>query len=232
MSKYLNVLDQVRIAAPCTAEWDAMHGNEQVRACEHCTRQVHNLSALTRRDALKLVAQSGGKLCLRYYQRPDGTPMLLSDKLYRIPHRVSGAAASLFGALLSLSATANANAAANLRPDTNAPHAAIARSLATHGPTGRDASDTKRPAISAVQGMMIMRRASIPLVKAASGNDLPEVAKLLASGLVNVNELDRATDMTALMEAVRNGNREMVLALLHAGAQVNQRSKENETALM
>jgi hypothetical protein len=64
---------KLRIASPCTARWEDMKGDEQVRFCSHCQKNVYNLSALSSADATALVKSKEGKLCARFYQRTDGT---------------------------------------------------------------------------------------------------------------------------------------------------------------
>ncbi len=77
-----DVLDRVRVAAPCTMSWDAMPGGERVRSCEKCAHKVYNLSAMTAAEAAQLVARAEGKnaerVCVRFYRRSDGT-MLTAD---------------------------------------------------------------------------------------------------------------------------------------------------------
>ncbi|HVV84397.1 MAG TPA: hypothetical protein VHE35_15120 [Kofleriaceae bacterium] len=74
----LPVLDNIRIASPCTAAWSAMVGDERVRHCGACDKDVFNLSAMTRDEAEALIVEKAGKLCARYFQRADGT-ILLAD---------------------------------------------------------------------------------------------------------------------------------------------------------
>src|SRR4051794_34167957 len=50
----LPILDSVRIASPCTASWDAMTGDDQVRFCGQCEKNVYNLSGMAREDAERL----------------------------------------------------------------------------------------------------------------------------------------------------------------------------------
>lgn len=69
----LDLLNQVRIASPCPASWTRMRGDDQVRFCEQCQRNVYNLSAMTRPEAERLILEKEGRLCARYYQRADGT---------------------------------------------------------------------------------------------------------------------------------------------------------------
>jgi hypothetical protein len=74
----LPVLDNIRIASPCRADWNDMVGDERTRACGKCEKQVFNISNLTRAEAEALIAEKHGKLCARYYQRRDGT-IILAD---------------------------------------------------------------------------------------------------------------------------------------------------------
>jgi len=61
----------LNISEPCPADWSAMSGCETKRFCAQCTKNVHDLSAMTRRDAEVLVS-SEKDLCVRYSLRPDG----------------------------------------------------------------------------------------------------------------------------------------------------------------
>ena len=53
------------IAEPCHASWDAMAGGSQKRFCGECTKHVHHLSEMTRREAETLLSSEDG-LCVRY----------------------------------------------------------------------------------------------------------------------------------------------------------------------
>ena len=72
------MLAEVKVASPCTARWGHMVGDERIRFCNQCQKHVYNLSAMTSEEAAALVLQKEGKLCARFYRRPDGT-MLTSD---------------------------------------------------------------------------------------------------------------------------------------------------------
>ncbi len=100
-------LDRLTISDPCKADWDSMAGNDQVRFCEHCSLQVTNLSTMTRQNAMRLVARSQGRLCVRYIEKPDGRVLTRApQELYRIGRRVSRLAAGVMTATLSLQAAA------------------------------------------------------------------------------------------------------------------------------
>jgi hypothetical protein len=97
------VLESLRIATPCQADWDDMKGDNRVRFCGRCEKNVYNLSAMSRTEAEALVGAKEGRMCVRLYQRTDGT-VLTSDcpvgvRRARLRHRVwasvSGVAASM-----------------------------------------------------------------------------------------------------------------------------------------
>ena len=66
-------LDDIRIASPCSSDWDQMYGDERRRFCAECKLNVYNLSGMTRDEAEQLVMNSEGRLCVRFYRRKDGT---------------------------------------------------------------------------------------------------------------------------------------------------------------
>jgi hypothetical protein len=74
----LPVLDNIRVAAPCTADWNQMTGDDRTRHCGECKKNVYNLSGMTRDEAEALLIERNGDLCVRYFQRDDGT-ILLAD---------------------------------------------------------------------------------------------------------------------------------------------------------
>src|SRR6185436_10400246 len=66
-------LENLRVASPCNASWEAMKGDERVRFCGECQKNVYNLSAMTRDEAERLLADREGSICVRLYKRADGT---------------------------------------------------------------------------------------------------------------------------------------------------------------
>lgn len=70
---YENPLDSIRIASPCTSDWNEMHGDERRRFCAACKLNVYNLSGMTRQEAESLLINTEGRLCVRFYRRRDGT---------------------------------------------------------------------------------------------------------------------------------------------------------------
>ena len=65
-------LDRVAIAAPCPITWDEMPGDQKVRHCTGCAKNVYNISAMSTVEAEKFLSKSEGQ-CLRFFRRTDGT---------------------------------------------------------------------------------------------------------------------------------------------------------------
>ena len=103
MKPFGSLLDRVHVAAPCSADWAEMPGDERVRFCDRCSLNVYNLSAMTRREAERLVVRSEGRLCVRFYRRRDGTtltqncPVGLRALKRRVSRTASAAAAAAIG---------------------------------------------------------------------------------------------------------------------------------------
>jgi hypothetical protein len=73
MKTALAVLGNISVASPCSASWEEMAGDDQVRFCGHCEKNVYNLSALTADEAVSLIREKEGDLCGRFFRRADGT---------------------------------------------------------------------------------------------------------------------------------------------------------------
>jgi hypothetical protein len=96
------LIDSIEVKNSCSEDWDKMKGNDKVRFCGHCNFNVNNISLLTRKQAMKLMREADGRICVRYVKNPvDNTPVF-ADKLYKITRR-TGIAAGVLGASLSLS---------------------------------------------------------------------------------------------------------------------------------
>ena len=68
----LDPVDRIEIPTPCSVPWDSMYGDERIRHCGSCRKNVYNVAALTRAQAMELIA-SREPVCVRIYRRPDGT---------------------------------------------------------------------------------------------------------------------------------------------------------------
>jgi hypothetical protein len=70
-------LDVIEIKHPCTQSWEEMTGDGRVRFCDHCQKNVHNLSAMPMDEAEKLLCESAGQLCVRFERAPEGKMLTL-----------------------------------------------------------------------------------------------------------------------------------------------------------
>lgn len=68
-----SILDRIRVASPCPANWDEMSGADRVRFCHSCNLHVYDVSQMSRRAASELIAFTEGRLCVRMFRRADGT---------------------------------------------------------------------------------------------------------------------------------------------------------------
>jgi hypothetical protein len=74
----LPLLQRVRVASPCKERWDDMAGDEHVRFCGRCEKNVYDLSSLSASQAEALLQEKGEAMCARFFRRSDGT-ILTSD---------------------------------------------------------------------------------------------------------------------------------------------------------
>jgi hypothetical protein len=102
------ILDQIAVESPCLVSWDAMHGDEQVRFCEGCQKNVYNLSEMTFAQVAQLIEGKEDRLCIQMCRNRDGT-LLTADSptgwrwaLFKCLRRRMAWTASLF-ALVFLS---------------------------------------------------------------------------------------------------------------------------------
>ncbi|HYP49317.1 MAG TPA: hypothetical protein VEQ34_00140, partial [Pyrinomonadaceae bacterium] len=75
MANFTSPLNNLKIASPCSQDWNAMIGNDRKRFCGECKLNVYNLSGMTRAEAENLLLNSEGRLCVRFYKRADGTDL-------------------------------------------------------------------------------------------------------------------------------------------------------------
>lgn len=104
MPRFNNPLDHVRVAAPCTVDWELMIGSERMRFCGQCSLNVYNLAGMTRSEAEHLIARNEGRLCVRFYRRRDGS-IITKDcpvGLRAIRRRVSYVARAIGSMVLGL----------------------------------------------------------------------------------------------------------------------------------
>lgn len=114
MTQFHSPFRNLKIASPCSADWDGMYGTDRKRFCGECKLNVYNLSAMTTTEAESFLRQAEGRVCVRYYRRADGT-VLTEDcpvGLAKLKKRVRTMATAVFSLLISiLSGIALANLA-------------------------------------------------------------------------------------------------------------------------
>lgn len=101
-------LPPLQIASPCDAAWADMAGDDRVRHCALCDKNVYNVSALTAAEVLDLIQAEGRMPCLRLWQRADGT-VLTADcpvGLRRVGSRRQRVAAAVVATALAALAQA------------------------------------------------------------------------------------------------------------------------------
>lgn len=81
-----------------------MAGDDRVRYCGQCHLNVYNLSAMSAQEARKLVAKREGHLCVRFYQRRDGTVLTKNcpKGLKIVMRRLARVAEIAFSALVNI----------------------------------------------------------------------------------------------------------------------------------
>jgi hypothetical protein len=72
-------LEMLHVPQPCPAHWDEMVGDDRRRFCAHCQKFVHDLSAMPRDEAERLVCESAGELCVRFARDPQTKQVITLD---------------------------------------------------------------------------------------------------------------------------------------------------------
>lgn len=163
--KRLPMLDNLRVASPCNASWDEMKGDERVRFCGHCEKNVFNLSAMTRDEAEALILATNAKICVRMYRRADGTVLTedCPDGL-RKKRRKRLAAALVGGAAVAAAASfASARQSARVvqgEPTMIVPSSQVLPVSAT--PSTPPSSPPVEPQVSPEMGQMVMGEPAMP----------------------------------------------------------------------
>ena len=138
-------LATVLVASPCDVPWTSMVGDDRLRHCAACKKDVHNLSAMTRDEIDAFLARAGatGPMpCISLFQRADGT-VLTADCPVGIRRR---RARSLLAATLGLGAAAViAFTALALLQQSAVSGCSLRASVAEETPVPRTASELALP---------------------------------------------------------------------------------------
>lgn len=104
MAKFDNPLNNLKIASPCSQDWEAMMGDNRKRYCGECKLNVYNLSGMTKTEAENLITNAEGRLCIRFYQRPDGTVLTQDCPVgwAKVKQRAKVFATAAFSLIMSL----------------------------------------------------------------------------------------------------------------------------------
>lgn len=104
MAKFESPLNNIKVASPCSMNWDEMYGNERKRFCGDCKLNVYNLSGMTREEAESLIINTEGRLCVKFYKRADGSVITQDCPVgwAKVKQRAQMVATAAFSLILSL----------------------------------------------------------------------------------------------------------------------------------
>ncbi len=122
-------VETLSVRTPCNEEWDRMAGTDQVRFCSHCSKNVNDLSSMTRTEAMRLVRRSKGRLCVRYMKHPTTGAPMYAEQLIQISRRAPRMAAGVMAASMSLSAIAYSQGGIGSTKIERTPQPGIEKSL-------------------------------------------------------------------------------------------------------
>ncbi len=91
------LLTDVKVVKPCPVKWETMTGDEQARVCSQCNLTVHNLSAMTDREAAILVKQrKTERTCVFFRKNAYGSVQVdnCPQQLKMVRNRVFGVVAA------------------------------------------------------------------------------------------------------------------------------------------
>ena len=177
-------IDSVKVGVPCTEDWEKMRGNDRVRFCSHCTKEVNNLSAISRKEAARLVRASGGNICIRYIANPVTQQPMFGEQLIQITRRTPAFAAGIMSASLALSTMSYAQTVPS-SPEPVSPVAESNRSVTENEEekTG-EAETTGDPTPGSIEGIILD----------ILGNPVPNVQIMLDNADGSGREDDQSTD--------------------------------------
>ena len=87
---------------PCHVAWDTMHAEDASprRYCDTCEKHVHDLSAMTKREAEALLQASDWNICVNYEVNEDGEMLFQPEPPSRLMQQIQGAQKLLAAAAL------------------------------------------------------------------------------------------------------------------------------------
>lgn len=104
-----SILNRISIAAPCTASWEQMVGDDRERFCNQCSLNVYDISSMSTLEAEEFLSlRKEGRVCIQFYKRIDGT--ILTDNCPKGLKKLRDKSSKLLkaaGAFITLLATSN-----------------------------------------------------------------------------------------------------------------------------
>ena len=104
MQKFTNPLNNIKIASPCSADWNKMYGSNRQRFCQQCNQNVYNLSDMTKDEAESFLVNSEGRVCVKFYRRKDGTVLTQNCPVgwQAVKKRISRATTAIFSMIVGI----------------------------------------------------------------------------------------------------------------------------------
>lgn len=130
-------LEALEIASPCKADWDAMAGDNRVRFCGSCHKNVYDFSQMSRAEAQSLLLEKEGNLCARLHRRADGTVITSDCPIGTTPPRrplwwVGAAVSALLAAFAGLTGRPVQAKPFSALPVSNPPTSMVAGGLVAY----------------------------------------------------------------------------------------------------
>jgi hypothetical protein len=104
------LLDVIDIPEPCQVPWETMTGDERIRFCGMCKKNVYNISEMGTSEAEDFLQENLGSVCFGFTRRADGT--IVTDTCPKILKPVRNgfrqlkrAVAIVIGAIMAASAS-------------------------------------------------------------------------------------------------------------------------------
>lgn len=146
---------ELRIAKPCNQTWTAMTGDDKVRFCQACQKNVYNVGQMSDAEVEELIRRTEGKFCARLYRRTD-MRVLTSDcpkGVAAVRRRIGASLAAVAGALAFVFQPVMGQAKVSRRPE---PRTVVPPPVEEHVEMG-DAVAIPKPTKSPFMGFVSSR---------------------------------------------------------------------------
>jgi len=118
--KKVKFIENIKVKTPCSEEWNDMTGNERIRFCSHCAKDVNNISEMTRKEAMRLVRKYEGRLCIRYHIDPTTQRPIFIDTLHKITRRGPSVTAGVMATAFAVASASYAQSEPASQPQESA----------------------------------------------------------------------------------------------------------------